>query len=168
MGSGTGVFMKVIIHSIYSDRVRSSKRFTQPSKTQKQFADECSTDRIVEKFLRGEPVAQASKPAIYADLTKIPDFEALQSRLSALNAWFADLPSSVRAEFDNDPQMALEELTKPGRLSDAVELGLLGEAVLQKVEELDDKRSEEVNDETFEKTTEATQDSQPQKNVSQA
>ena len=155
----------VKINSIYSARVRSSIRFTQPSKTQKQFANECSTDRIVEKFLRGEPVAQASKPAIYADLTKIPDFEALQSRLSALNAWFADLPSSVRAEFDNDPEKALEELTKPDRWSDAVELGLLDESVLQKSEELDDKRSEEVNDEDFEKTTEATQDSQPQKNA---
>lgn len=155
----------VKINSIYSGRVRSSKRFTQPSKTQKQFAEECSTDRIVEKFLKGEPVAQASKPAIYADLTKIPDFEALQTRLSALNAWFADLPASVRSEFDNDPNKALEELTKPDRLSDAIELGLLDEAVLQKSEELDDKRSEEVNDEDFERTTEATQDSQSQKNA---
>lgn len=158
----------VQIHSIYSERVRSSKRFTQPSKTQKQFADECSTDRIVEKFLRGEPVAQASKPAIYADLTKVPDFEALQARLSALSAWFEDLPASVRAEFDNDPQKALEELTKPGRLSDAVELGLLDEAVLKESEEADDKRSEEVSNEDSEKLRESTQDDQLQKNASQA
>lgn len=160
--------MKVKINSIYSDRVRSSVRFTQPSKVQKQFAEQCSTEHIVEKFLRGEPVATASKPAVYADLTQVPDFESLQDRLAVLNNWFNDLPSEVRSEFDNDPQKALEELTKPDRMSDAVELGLLDPSVLEtdagvSEEPVDEGKAEEVSS-----SEGATQDNQPHKNVSQA
>lgn len=160
--------MKVKINSIYSDRVRSSLRFTQPSKVQKQFAEQCSTEHIVEKFLRGEPVATASKPAVYADLTQVPDFESLQDRLAVLNNWFNDLPSEVRSEFDNDPQKALEELTKPDRMSDAVELGLLDPSVLEtdagvSEEPVDEGKAEEVSS-----SEGATQDNQPHKNASQA
>lgn len=160
--------MKVKINSIYSDRVRSSLRFTQPSKVQKQFAEQCSTEHIVEKFLRGEPVATASKPAVYADLTQVPDFESLQDRLAVLNNWFNDLPSEVRSEFDNDPQKALEELTKPDRMSDAVELGLLDPSVLETdagvfEEPVDEEKAEEVSS-----SEGATQDNQPPKNASHA
>lgn len=156
------------INSIYSDRVRSSLRFTQPSKVQKQFAEQCSTEHIVEKFLRGEPVATASKAAVYADLTQVPDFESLQDRLAVLNNWFNDLPSEVRSEYGNDPNKALEELTKPGSLEYAVELGLLDPSVLETdagvfEEPVDEEKAEEVSNREG-----ATQDNQPQKNASQA
>lgn len=160
--------MKVKINSIYSERVRSSLRFTQPSKVQKQFAEQCSTEHIVEKFLRGEPVAQASKPAVYADLTQVPDFESLQDRLAVLNNWFNDLPSEVRAEYGNDANKALEELTKPESLEYAVELGLLDPSVLEADASVSDERSEEGNQEEAGKTEGATQDNQPHKNASQA
>lgn len=168
MDLGPGVFMKVMIRSIYSERVRSSIRFTQPSKVQKQFAEQCSTEHIVEKFLRGEPVATASKPAVYADLTQVPDFESLQDRLAVLNNWFNDLPSDVRSEFDNDPQKALEELTKPDRMSDAVELGLLDPSVLETDAGVSKEPVDEGNTEEVSSSEGATQDNQPQKNASQA
>lgn len=168
MDLGPGVFMKVKINSIYSDRVRSSVRFTQPSKVQKQFAEQCSTEHIVEKFLRGEPVATASKPAVYADLTQVPDFESLQERLAVLNNWFNDLPSEVRSEYGNDPQKALEELTKPGSLEYAVELGLLDPSVLETDADVSKEPVDEGKVEEVSSSEGATQDNQPQKNVSQA
>lgn len=160
--------MKVKINSIYSDRVRSPIRFTQPSKVQKQFAEQCSTEHIVEKFLRGEPVATASKPAVYADLTQVPDFDGLQNCLAVLNNWFSDLPAEVRAEYGNDPKKALEELTKPGSLEYAVELGLLDPSVLEtdagvSEEPVDEGKAEEVSS-----SEGAMQDNQPHKNGSQA
>lgn len=168
MDSGPGVFMKVMIRSIYSERVRSSIRFTQPSKVQKQFAEQCSTEHIVEKFLRGEPVATASKPAVYADLTQVPDFEGLQDRLAVLNNWFSDLPAEVRAEYGNDPNKALEELTKPGSLEYAVELGLLDPSVLETDAGVSKEPVDEGNTEEVSSSEGATQDNQPQKNASQA
>ena len=154
------------IHSIYSDRVRSSIRFIQPSKVQKQFADQCSTEHIVQKFLRGEPVATASKPAVYADLTQVPDFESLQDRLAVLNNWFNDLPSEVRLEYGNDPQKALEELTKPGSWTYAVELGLLDPSVLETDASVSDEPVEEGKAEEVSSSEGATQDNRPLKTSS--
>lgn len=154
--------MKVKINSIYSDRVRSSVRFTQPSKVQKQFAEQCSTEHIVEKFLRGEPVATASKPAVYADLTQVPDFESLQDRLAVLNNWFNDLPSEVRSEYGNDPNKALEELTKPGSLEYAVELGLLDPSVLETDAGVFEEPVDEEKAEGASSSEGAKQDNQPQ------
>ena len=94
---------------------KDSVLITQPSMTDQTYADECDIHRIIANFNTTGLVDSvgAHDPATlqYGDTTLLPDYETACNLVANVNAEFAALPSSVRAEFANDPRQLLDALT---------------------------------------------------------
>lgn len=88
---------------------------TQPSLADQTFAEECDIHHIIATFNTTGIIDSvgAHDPATlqYGDTTLLPDYETACNLVANVNAEFADLPSSVRAEFNNDPIQLLDALT---------------------------------------------------------
>ncbi|MEE1194426.1 MAG: hypothetical protein U0K79_06475 [Phascolarctobacterium sp.] len=93
---------------------KDSVLITQPSMTDQTFADECDIHHIIANFNMTGIVDSvgAHDPSTlqYGDTTLLPDYETACNLVSNVNAEFAALPSSVRAEFGNDPRQLLDAL----------------------------------------------------------
>lgn len=100
------------------------------SKTQQQFKEQVDINYIVAKY--GIQDAQtgirgAQRQPIYGDFSNIPDYSnALQSIIKADKS-FAELPSKLRAFFDNDPGKLISFLDNDQNAEKAIELGLIPE-----------------------------------------
>lgn len=103
---------------------------TQPSMADQTYADECDIHHIIANFNTTGIVDSvgAHDPATlqYGDTTLLPDYETACNLVANVNSEFANLPSSVRAEFGNDPRMLLDALTSSDEkiVSRLEELGL--------------------------------------------
>jgi hypothetical protein len=88
---------------------------TQPSLADQTYAEECDIHHIIANFNTTGIVDSlgAHDPATlqYGDTTLLPDYETACNLVANVNAEFADLPSRVRAEFDNNPLTLLDALT---------------------------------------------------------
>lgn len=114
---------------------------TQPSLADQTFAEECDIHHIIANFNTTGIVDSvgAHDPATlqYGDTTLLPDYETACNLVANVNAEFADLPSSVRAEFDNDPRMLLDALTSTDDkvIARLEELGLKQKAIVDSPKE---------------------------------
>ena len=103
---------------------------TQASMTDQTYAEECDIHHIIANFNTTGIVDSvgAHDPSTlqYGDTTLLPDYETACNLVANVNAEFADLPSSVRAEFGNDPRQLLDALTSTDEIivSRLEELGL--------------------------------------------
>lgn len=80
-------------------------KFSAPSKTRQEFADECDINNIMRRFGKTGVITHYSpRQPQYMDLGDgVPDMmEAMNTFIIAEQA-FARLPATVRKEFDNDP-----------------------------------------------------------------
>jgi len=112
---------------------RYRPKYERPGRTKQSFKDGCDIHRIVAKAQKAGTLSHLEKHgAFYADVADAPQdiFEA-RDQLEKVNAIFADLPSELRNEFQNDPleyltyvndpanrdqlDRLLPELAKPGR-----------------------------------------------------
>lgn len=88
---------------------------TQPSLTDQTYAEECDIHHIIANFNTTGLVDSVGShdPATlqYGDTTLLPDYETACNLVANVNQEFAALPSSVRAEFANDPRQLLDALT---------------------------------------------------------
>lgn len=103
---------------------------TQPSLTDQTYAEECDIHHIIANFNTTGLVDSVGShdPATlqYGDTTLLPDYETACNLVANVNQEFAALPSSVRAEFNNDPRILLDALTSTDErmMSRLEELGL--------------------------------------------
>lgn len=96
-----------------------------PSMTQQQFADECDINLIVARYGLTGVMPETVKLPMYGDFTGIGDYREAIEAVRAADASFMELPPSVRAYFENDPQRLLEFVADDKNRDKAVELGLL-------------------------------------------
>lgn len=126
---------------------------TQPSMADQTYADECDIHHIIANFNTTGIVDSvgAHDPATlqYGDTTLLPDYETACNLVANVNAEFADLPSSVRAEFGNDPRMLLDALTSTDAkvVSRLEELGLKSKSIVDIPVETKSMVTEESNSE---------------------
>lgn len=103
---------------------------TQPSLTDQTYAEECDIHHIIANFNTTGLVDSVGShdPATlqYGDTTLLPDYETACNLVASVNQEFANLPSNVRAEFNNDPRQLLDALTSTDErmMSRLEELGL--------------------------------------------
>ena len=94
---------------------KDSVLITQASMTDQTYADECDIHHIIANFnttgLVDSVGSHDPSTLQYGDTTLLPDYETACNLVANVNAEFAALPSSVRAEFANDPRQLLDALT---------------------------------------------------------
>lgn len=104
--------------------------FDAPSLTDQTFKDECDIHHIIDNFGQTGLVDSvgAHDPATlqYGDTTLLPDYETACNLVANVTSEFGELPSKIRAEFNNDPRFLLEALgsTEPDVVARLEELGL--------------------------------------------
>lgn len=104
--------------------------FDAPSLTDQTFRDECDIHHIIDNFGQTGLVDSVGShdPATlqYGDTTLLPDYETACNLVASVTSEFCELPSKVRAEFNNDPRFLLEALgsTEPSVVARLEELGL--------------------------------------------
>lgn len=104
--------------------------FDAPSLTDQTFKDECDIHHIIDNFGQTGLVDSvgAHDPATlqYGDTTLLPDYETACNLVANVTSEFGELPSKIRAEFNNDPRFLLEALgsTEPAVVARLEELGL--------------------------------------------
>lgn len=87
------------------------------SRTKQSFREEVDINRIVAKARAGQAVTHLSKGVpTFMDVSEVGDYKGALDMLRNADAFFAALPSKVRAEFDNDPAVFLDSVdTVEGR-----------------------------------------------------
>ncbi|WNK14552.1 MAG: internal scaffolding protein [Microvirus sp.] len=109
----------------YGPRHRVSISFTGSGRTKQEFKDECDINVLMGKYLRtGQMDHVNQRLPQFADVTDI-DFQAAQNLIADAHAMFEEIPSAVRARFDNDPGKLLDWVHDPRNAKEASDLGFL-------------------------------------------
>lgn len=101
---------------------------TEESRTKQEFAQECNINVIMAKYQRDGLLLHVNRfQGRYDDVSGAVPYHEAQNILLAAQDAFMSLPSSVRAQFDNDPGKFLEFASDPGNKERMREMGLLKE-----------------------------------------
>lgn len=99
------------------------------SRTKQEFKDECDVNNIIRRFHKENLVRHLARGVPrYLDVSEIGDFRTAVDQVRAATEFFEGLPAKVRAKFENNPALFLDQA---GRLS-REELRELGLAELRK------------------------------------
>lgn len=94
-------------------------------RTKQSFKAECDINNIMAKYQRtGVLDFAAKREPQYGDCTGV-EFQAGMEMIARARGMFEELPSSVRARFENDPVEFLNFVQNPENRAEAKELGLL-------------------------------------------
>lgn len=117
----------------YDDDMRKPKEgivFEKPSRTVQSEADMCDLNRIMDKYALPEAFAFArsvpeTREAMYGDFSTLEDYQTSIAVVRKAEEDFANMPSNIRAYFDNNPANMLQFLQEPEKnYEEGVRLGL--------------------------------------------
>lgn len=96
-----------------------------PTKTQRHFQDEVNVNNIMRKYRQTGTITHLNnKQGKFADLTSAPDYFESISQIRTAQQAFDQLPSELRARFQNDPALMLDFIHNPENHDEGVKLGL--------------------------------------------
>lgn len=109
----------------YGDRTRVSFETTGDSLTQQSHAAAADVRNIIKQYDRTGLIANVNKGiAQYGDYSEINEYaEALNIVIQA-NESFAEIPSHIREQFDNNAGLFFEFATNPKNKEKMIEMGL--------------------------------------------
>lgn len=111
--------------SAYGPKQKLSITFSGPGRTKQSFKDECDINNIMARFQQTGLLEFVNKnQAQYLDVTGFDYQEAMQTVANA-NSLFMQMPSALRAEFQNSPQKFVEFCENPENRPRMAEMGLL-------------------------------------------
>jgi len=95
-----------------------------PTRAQQHFRDECDINVLVARFARtGLP--EAPQVPSMAQFDEVLDFQSAMQTIIDARAAFGQLPSNMRARFQNDPGQFLAFVHDDANRDEAVRLGLV-------------------------------------------
>jgi phage internal scaffolding protein len=111
--------------SAYSPRERLLTVNEAPSLTKQNHRLECDINHIVAKYVKtGVLEHQKEKQGQYVDVSSGADYQTSMNIVATAQSLFADLPSQIRTQFENDPAQFLDFVQNPENEQEMVELGL--------------------------------------------
>jgi len=104
------------MRSAYKPHDRVVKEFHLPSRTQQSFKDETNINTIMAKYQKTGLIDHVNEHGpTYGEQPMAVDFHEAMNLVADANTMFAELPSSVRANFDNDPSAFLDYIADDER-----------------------------------------------------
>lgn len=94
-------------------------------RTQQNFRDECDINNLVKLYARTGVIPGQDIPAMHFDAGDISDYHSALNALIDADRTFLNLPSELRARFQNDPGQLLDFLNNSDNREEAVKIGLL-------------------------------------------
>jgi len=96
-----------------------------PSLTKQSFANECNINHIMKKFQKSGLVDHLNEnKGEYGNYIGYEDYHTSMNKILAADIAFSSIPSSIRANFNNDPAKFLEFAQNPENLDELIEMGL--------------------------------------------
>lgn len=109
----------------YGPKLRVQIDCSQGGRTKQSFREECDINNIMARFKKTGVLDFAAKnEPRYADCTGA-NFTQAMNIIAAANSMFEELPSHLRARFENDPVQFLDFVQDDKNRDEAQELGLL-------------------------------------------
>ncbi len=116
---------KVNVRSAFYPHERVTTETPGPSMTQQNFKDETDINNILAKYAKTGLIDHINKyGGHYSEMPDESDFHAAMNLVTNAQSMFAELPSGIRANFDNDPALFLDFLDDPENRDEAIEMGL--------------------------------------------
>jgi len=103
------------------------------SLTKQSFTKECDINNIMAKYQKTGAIDHVNKHEASYGYATSDDFTASMEIVGRGQTMFAELPSSIRTKFENDPAKFLEFVQNPENIKEMQELGLAHK--LQQTEE---------------------------------
>lgn len=112
--------------SAYSEPVRVTSDPEGVSLTEQAHKDACDTSRIVRRYLKNGVVdhLNTARPLADGEVPLEMDFKTAMDVVARGNSVFAELPASLRAQFDHDAAAFVAFATNPENTDKLVEMGL--------------------------------------------
>jgi len=118
---------KLQFRHAYSPQLRVSIKFKGSGLTKQEFKDESDINQIMARYMRTGLIDNVTN--------KLPQFQDLDGQtftdamqiVAESKSLFADLPSSIRNEFENNPAKFLDFVHDPENRPRMAEMGLLNE-----------------------------------------
>ena len=109
----------------YGDRTRNGFKTTGESLTQQSHAQAADVRNIIKQYDRTGLIANVTKGiAQYGDYSEVNEYaEALNMVRNATES-FAELPSHIRQQFNNNPGLFFEFATNPKNSEEMIKMGL--------------------------------------------
>lgn len=117
--------------------------------TEQCHKDESDINVLIDRYSRtgylGDPSQYSKSQPMFGDYSDVPvDYGECVSIIREGSALFADLPSSLRAEFQNDPAKFFSFVSDPSNHKRCVSLGLLPDFSDDSPESDDNRTSQEA------------------------
>lgn len=113
------------IHHRFSPKSRLQVTFPTSGRTVQSFKSECDINTIMARYQStGELPNINQLPPQYLDVTNV-DFQEHQNFIAGAFSMFNELPSAIRARFDNKPGEFLEFCSHEKNRPELAEMGLL-------------------------------------------
>ena len=97
----------------------------QECQTQQSMADECDINNIMRQYEQTGLIAHVNQyEGEYGDFTDVVDYRTACDVVLKANEMFETLPSSIRANFQNDPANFLRFVDDPANADELVKMGL--------------------------------------------
>lgn len=113
------------IRKAYDKHERQGFETVGESLTQQHFAKEADIKTIIKKHDRTGIISHVARGvAHYGDYSEVNEYREALDMVNSANASFMELPSDVRAMFENDAGAFFEFATNPANDEKMVELGL--------------------------------------------
>lgn len=108
----------------YGTRERVTLNCPEPTRTEQHHKDQVEINNILAKYERTGVIDHRNKyEGQYNDLAAY-DYQENMFKIAAANTMFEELPSGLRARFNNQPAQFLEFVQNPRNREEMIELGL--------------------------------------------
>lgn len=115
-----------------------------PSLTVQSMAEDTDLNVIMRRFGVTGQMPDNPRLPVYGDFTGITDYKSALMAVMDASEHFMELPATVRARFDNDPQKLLEFVSSDGNREEAEKLGLLKPVVPRDAELFEERKRGEA------------------------
>lgn len=95
------------------------------TRTQQQFKDEVDINTIMRKFGVTGEIPMNVRAVMPEDYDEIFDFQSAMNVIRAAEESFMQMPSGIRARFQNNPQIFTEFFANPDNRQEAEKMGLV-------------------------------------------
>ena len=110
--------------SPYGPKPRNGTRFTEPGRTKQSFKDECNINNIMARYQKSGAITHVQNNQPQYGFATARTFHESMNIVTKAQSMFAELPSSIRSKFKNDPAQFLDFVQDAGNADELVELGL--------------------------------------------
>ena len=118
----------------------------EKSMTQQSHAEMVDINNIMRKYIQtGEITHLNTNTGTYGDFTELTDYQESLEKVLHLNNQFMELPSDIRAKFENDPQKLVDFSQDETKVQESIDLGLRIKVEPKKDETLQTLKNIEAN-----------------------